>query len=166
MKRKIFAVLTVLILVLSFGSVAFADDGWANYYWSTAFRTIKQGNGGGDVRGCQEYMYLASPTSPGTVDGVFGTNTKNAVMAYQNAYGLTGDGIVGPMTWSNMQSHIGSYQEEATFYTYSIAIPPISPRDNSTELIWQDRFQHNSSGKWSVYYGNDFVTWNGPVLMN
>ncbi len=35
-----------------------------------------------------------------TVDGIFGTNTKKAVAAYQSAKGLSADGIVGPKTWA------------------------------------------------------------------
>lgn len=34
----------------------------------------------------------------GAVDGVFGTNTRNAVIAFQKANGLTPDGIVGSKT--------------------------------------------------------------------
>ena len=33
------------------------------------------------------------------VDGVFGTNTENAVKAFQASHGLVTDGIVGPLTW-------------------------------------------------------------------
>lgn len=35
-----------------------------------------------------------------TVDGIYGTNTKNAVTAFQSASGLTADGICGPKTWN------------------------------------------------------------------
>lgn len=38
----------------------------------------------------------------GGLDGVFGPATANAVMAYQRSRGLTIDGIVGCMTWSNL----------------------------------------------------------------
>lgn len=38
----------------------------------------------------------------GTIDGDFGNNTKNGVMAYQRAKGLVADGIVGPKTWSKL----------------------------------------------------------------
>jgi hypothetical protein len=34
------------------------------------------------------------------MDGVFGQNTKNAVMQVQRQHGLTPDGIVGPKTWT------------------------------------------------------------------
>lgn len=35
-----------------------------------------------------------------TVDGIYVTNTKKAVTAYQTAANLTADGICGPKTWN------------------------------------------------------------------
>lgn len=35
-----------------------------------------------------------------TVDGIYGTNTKKAVAAYQSAKKLTADGVCGPKTWA------------------------------------------------------------------
>jgi peptidoglycan hydrolase-like protein with peptidoglycan-binding domain len=39
---------------------------------------------------------------PGPIDGIFGPRTEAAVNAYQEAYGLTVDGIVGPITWGSL----------------------------------------------------------------
>lgn len=39
-------------------------------------------------------------------DGIFGTRTRNAVMAFQRANGLTADGIVGPQTWRALEPYL------------------------------------------------------------
>ena len=40
----------------------------------------------------------------GNIDGIFGNQTKNAVMAFQRQFGLTADGIVGPKTWEKLST--------------------------------------------------------------
>ena len=35
----------------------------------------------------------------GAIDGIFGTNTQNAIKNFQKAYGLTQDGIFGKQCW-------------------------------------------------------------------
>ena len=36
------------------------------------------------------------------VDGIFGSKTYAAVMAFQKANGLSADGIAGPLTWGKL----------------------------------------------------------------
>ena len=50
----------------------------------------------------------------GAVDGVFGLATQAAVIAFQLAYGLTPDGIVGEKTWAALMRYINGY------FTYTI----------------------------------------------
>lgn len=42
----------------------------------------------------------------GGLDGIFGTNTKNAVIRYQRSRGLSSDGIIGCNTWRSLQENV------------------------------------------------------------
>ena len=83
-----------------------ADDGlvglntWAklNNLNPTA-RTLKRGSYGAEVRYLQQKLYsFLYPV--GIIDGIFGTNTENAVKDFQRENGLVVDGIVGENTWN------------------------------------------------------------------
>lgn len=39
-----------------------------------------------------------------TVDGKFGTNTKNATLRFQKQFSLSADGVIGPNTWNKVNS--------------------------------------------------------------
>jgi hypothetical protein len=70
-------------------------------------RTLKQGCSGDDVRQLQETLNKLG-FQCGTADGIFGAKTKTAVMAFQSAYGLRADGIVGEQTRAAMQKAAGA----------------------------------------------------------
>jgi peptidoglycan hydrolase-like protein with peptidoglycan-binding domain len=53
------------------------------------------------VRDLQEALN-ALGYNPGPIDGVFGATTEAAVKAFQQARGITADGIVGKVTWINI----------------------------------------------------------------
>ena len=53
------------------------------------------------VRDLQEAL-KALGHDPGPIDGMFGTMTEAAVKAFQQARGITADGIVGKVTWINI----------------------------------------------------------------
>jgi peptidoglycan hydrolase-like protein with peptidoglycan-binding domain len=63
--------------------------------------TLKKGAKGQAVKDLQEAL-KALGLSPGAVDGTFGAKTEDAVKAFQKLYGLEVDGIVGPITWLNI----------------------------------------------------------------
>ena len=44
-------------------------------------------------------------------DGIFGPATRDAIYAFQNAYGLTVDGIVGPLTWEKLNAVYGDAED-------------------------------------------------------
>jgi hypothetical protein len=42
------------------------------------------------------------------VNGIFTPITREAVVSFQRANGLTADGVVGPLTWARMQQNCGT----------------------------------------------------------
>ncbi len=64
---------------------------------------LRQGSSGPDVITLQYLLDLISeyyPEIPGLVqDGIFGSGTRQSVVAFQRAMGLNADGVVGPQTW-------------------------------------------------------------------
>ena len=81
-------------------------EGVKGRYLTTAFlasvkpsyriaRTLKYGSIGEDVKVLQILLGLDA-------DGIFGSNTRLAVIAYQKANGLDPDGIAGPLTLGKM----------------------------------------------------------------
>ena len=62
---------------------------------STFFKTIQYGSTG-------EYVKIAQRKLGVYVDGIFGNNTKNAVIAFQDNKNLVADGIVGRLTWTEL----------------------------------------------------------------
>lgn len=61
--------------------------------------TIQQGDHGDAVRRLQRAL-RRTPDLGVVVDGIFGAQTRAAVIAFQQGAGLTPDGIVGPLTWA------------------------------------------------------------------
>lgn len=42
----------------------------------------------------------------GGLDGIFGSQTRDAVTRYQRSRGLTADGIIGCNTWRSIQENV------------------------------------------------------------
>ncbi len=64
---------------------------------------LRQGSSGPDVITLQYLLDVISeyyPEIPGlSQDGIFGSGTRQSVIAFQRAMNLNADGIVGPLTW-------------------------------------------------------------------
>lgn len=60
---------------------------------------LRQGSKGGEVKEVQRRLKNWGYYS-GAVDGIFGSGTKKAVIAFQKKNGLTADGIVGKATYA------------------------------------------------------------------
>lgn len=63
--------------------------------------TLRNGSKGTQVKVLQ-WLLNENGYNAGTVDGIFGSNTRNAVKAYQKAKGLSVDGVVGKNTWAKL----------------------------------------------------------------
>ncbi|HEX2947788.1 MAG TPA: M14 family metallopeptidase [Clostridia bacterium] len=71
-------------------------------------QTIAAGSVGPDVRVAQSILNRIGYNA-GPVDGVFGNQTQQAVIAFQRNNGLTPDGVVGPATWSVLNKFLLGY---------------------------------------------------------
>lgn len=61
--------------------------------------TLRMGSRGADVTYLQQCL-TAKGYGVGSIDGIFGNRTLNAVRAFQTKNGLVADGIVGNKTWT------------------------------------------------------------------
>lgn len=80
---------------------------------------LRMGARGEQVRELQ--TLLAKEGHPLTADGIFGTKTKAAVMAFQENHGLAVDGLCGANTWTELQERTGirSKRTELTDQTHN-----------------------------------------------
>ena len=62
---------------------------------------LRPGSTGEAVRELQQALEGLG-YDPGPVDGQFGARTEDAVKAFQTAQGIAADGIVGDVTWINI----------------------------------------------------------------
>lgn len=73
---------------------------------------LTEGMRGPNIRLLQFYLSTIGTYNPEVpvidIDGIFGPNTRNAVIAFQQFAGLTQDGIVGPNTWNAL---LNAYQQ-------------------------------------------------------
>ncbi len=67
-------------------------------------RTLRRGCRGDDVRELQALLAaLGFDLGKAGADGIFGSMTHQAVLAYQRTHSLQADGIVGPQTWAALE---------------------------------------------------------------
>jgi zinc D-Ala-D-Ala carboxypeptidase len=105
MLQRLIRLLAALPLVIATGlavTVVTAGPAQADgcYTWG---RTLSQGASGDDVRQLQ--IRVSGYPGYGAVlalDGAFGPATRSAVIRFQQAYGLSADGIAGPQTYNKI----------------------------------------------------------------
>ena len=80
---------------------------------------LQKGSTDPAVRDLQEALKTLGQ-NPGTIDGVFGAQTEAAVRAFQQAKGITVDGVVGTITWRNIDE---ADQSEPVLQNGSAGLP-------------------------------------------
>lgn len=101
--------------------------------------SLRVGARGAQVAAVQYYLsYLSQtfyPTIPNPIpDGIFGTATRDAVLAFQRAFDLAADGIVGTATWSVLEAQFKSAYEDNNPGSYFGAYPGVVLRQGSRGL--------------------------------
>ncbi len=90
--------------------------------------TLSVGSTGTGVIALQYYLNYVSrfvPTVPRVdIDGVFGEGTRSGVIAFQRAYGLSEDGVVGEVTWDRLYDvYRGLVASIPVEFTEGVVIP-------------------------------------------
>ena len=94
LRRRVLSLLLAVVLLGSIGTIAAVQAG------DDSVSTLsKMGSRGDEVRRIQQKLKSMGYYT-GSVDGIYGSQTKNAVRKFQRDNGLTVDGIAGPKTLS------------------------------------------------------------------
>lgn len=76
--------------------------------------TVQNGSNNYAARAAQ---YLLSKFETITIDGIFGTNSTNVAITFQQKMGISADGIVGPITWQFLFGY-NAYPDSGSGSTY------------------------------------------------
>lgn len=101
--KKIWQTMVIILLIIlmtkmiEYTATVFNHILYNQSTYDAEFVLSKQGSRGNEVRQIQTKLKQLGYYN-GTVDGIFGSNTKSAVIAFQKNCGITADGIAGPKT--------------------------------------------------------------------
>ena len=110
---------------------------------------IRLGATGEDVRLIQQAINRLAPSYPGRlwiipVDGIFSTQTRDAIFTFQSIFGLNIDGVVGPNTWdrlmresANVQAMAVESSEHASVRAQQTEVAATSAQPNSSLHLGQ-----------------------------
>ncbi len=144
MKKKLIVLLVSILTISGIGFGVFAATSWS----SAGFSTVKKGN---TTTG---YTFFVQRICEGnyvscTIDGVWGTQTTNAVKAMQAQCGITSDGIVGPTSWNAFNSWT-VWGQDASFNEYWAGTSG-SPFDYNQVLLCE----RTTTGQWYTWTQHD-----------
>ncbi|HYE81797.1 MAG TPA: cell wall hydrolase [Clostridia bacterium] len=148
-KLKIIICVTIISLLLAGQAIGvFAD---------TYYGVLKFGSRGEAVVQLQKKLN-ANNFKVGTVDGIYGKNTENAVIRYQQMNGLRIDGIAGRQTQAKLFAAPLATNRTSTMTTLAARGTSYS----STDLYWLSRII-NAEAEAETYTGKVAV---GNVILN
>lgn len=113
--KKLFTILA-FVLMFSAGVVCIGNSAPTISGQSAYALTLKQGSRGETVKKMQQKLKNWGYYT-GAVDGIYGSQTVNAVKYFQRKNKLAVDGIAGPKTLSAMGISLGSAQSGSSSYS-------------------------------------------------
>lgn len=116
--KKVFRVIAVVLTVFSMGFLLSGVTGSVSNVQTASAAVLKQGSKGSEVttmqRKLKNWGYYF-----GSVDGIFGAKTKEAVKYFQRKNGLSVDGIVGNQTKKALGMRLDSQSGSTSLYSDS-----------------------------------------------
>ena len=140
---------------------------------------LQQGSTGDKVRQLQYMLSVLSEYIPSipplTIDGIYGSATRAAVLAAQRRFGLPQTGIVDPATWDNIYDQFAgientSLRQRSSAVNSSEAVRagsftnqrPVRPRPNGQNSGYQ---RYNSSSSITQFPGTDLAMGSRDPIM-
>lgn len=103
--------------------------------------TISVGSTGDDVKRLQRALARIQMWNPfGPINGMFDASLEQSVKIYQQNYGLTVDGVVGPLTWAK----VPSYRE---------ASPTLQTGSSGPAVLWLQQIMAQALTRFAPYTG-------------
>lgn len=116
--KKVFRVIAVVLTVFSMGFLLSGVTGGVSNLQTASAAVLKQGSKGSEVttmqRKLKNWGYYF-----GSVDGIFGAKTSEAVKYFQRKNGLSVDGIVGNQTKKALGMRLDSQSGSTSLYSDS-----------------------------------------------
>ncbi len=114
--KKVIKIVTLILMVVTVGCCALAFSAPSNTQQAYAL-LLQQGSTGANVKTVQQKLKRWGYYT-GSVDGIYGAKTKEAVRYFQRKNGLAVDGIAGPKTLAKMGiSSSGSSSSASSSYS-------------------------------------------------
>lgn len=94
---RITAIIILIISIINISSIIFLINNNQESYQNSTYVLSQYGSRGNEVRRIQTKLKQLGHYK-GSVDGIYGSDTKKAVIKFQKSCGITADGVAGPKT--------------------------------------------------------------------